>query len=279
MVTGFKRDGVFHPITQYRGVSRNSRVRYANGIGSSQQLNEEAKSFAKKIKQRYEQHKAQQQDDFNRELSLRRKYESRLISAYRLAKRQQINDPKKLERFIRSQIPDLPNDKTMNKFVVNVLRDFKKSEEELARKKKGKSEAEQKALEEDFTASLKASDLIFQKLQKDQETKFAEDQKAFNEKIAKQNEKLKKEVEQAEEARKNAVKKAEDARKTAQNPNATEEEKKKTQEEAGKAEQSAKKEEKESVNFAQDVYDELRKEAEKVSKETEVEVGFPEGII
>lgn len=273
MVTGFKKDGVFHPITKGRGVSKNSRVRYANDTGSSQEINQGVKAFARKVKQRHDQFKANQKENFNRELETRRKFEGKLIEAFRQGRAQGVNNSRKMEKFIRQAIPDLPDDKQTNKFVVRVLKDFIDREKELERRKKGKSDIDKEELQEEFEKSLKDSRALFETLQAKQDTEFAKE----TAKIIKEKEKESKKFEQERDDAIKKQKEAEEkARNTAKDPNATTEEKNKAEQQAQQTEKEAEKTEEKQQDFAQEVLDELQKVETSVQSE---DVGFPSEII
>jgi len=164
MVVGFKRNNKFIPTGQKMvSKSRKSRIRYANGAGMDQILEQSIKDFATKRKNAYNAYKANQEEKFNKEIALRRKFQSRLITAFRQAQRQNIKSGRDLEKFIRAQIPDLPKEKDTGKFVVRILRDFKKQEEQLEKSKRGKSPEEKTALEKSFNDSLIESEQVFKK--------------------------------------------------------------------------------------------------------------------
>lgn len=301
MVTGFKdSSGKFHPINQQKGVSRKSRVRYSNGAGSAQEIDAEVRNFGTKIRDRYNKFKAEQQEEFKRETAIRRKYGGKLITAYRLAQKQQVKDGRDLEKFIRRQIPDLPKDKSTNRFVVNLLREFKKSVKNLEKKKKGKSEDEIKALQSDFEDSLVETQALFDNQQKDQEAQFERDEVKRKSDLKKKIEKQNKEAKEAREAEDERVKKEreaeqakEDAKKAEQEAKqASEDEKKRAEadakqaeenakraeQEAKQAEQEAQKEEKQAENFSTKVFDELKMEEDKLSQ-PDFDFGFPEEIV
>ena len=262
MVSGFKdSSGKFHPISQQKGVSRKSRsrVRYSNGAGSAQEIDAEVRNFGTKIRDRYNKYKLEQEEDFKRATAIRRKYGGKLITAYRLAQKQQIKDGRDLEKFIRRQIPDLPKDKSTNRFVVDLLRDFKKSLKQLEKKKRGKSEDEVKALQKDFEESLVETETLFHNQQLDQEKEFKKEEDKrdgeFKQKIKKQNE----EAKQAREAEDEKIKKEKEAEKA-------EQEKKKAEADAKQAEESAKKAEQEAKQASDE---EEKKKAEAQAKQAE----------
>lgn len=278
MVSGFKDEkGRFHPIQKYKRSSRRPRVRYSNDSASTEKLNQEVKNFSTKIRDRYNQYKANQLEEFNREIALRRKFQGRLITAYRQARAQQIKDPRKMEKFIRQQIPDLPHDKSINKFVVSVIKDFQQSEKELEKQKKGKSEDEKKALQDDFDNSLKESEAIFKNIQGDQDEKFAKETKKQEEAFKKKIEKLEKQAKEQEEKARQAEKDAEEARRTAQS-DASQEEKKEATMDAQESREEAKEEAQQTQDFAQDVFEELKKEEQKINS-ADFNFGFPQEII
>ena len=177
MAVGFKRDGKFIPTGQKMlSKTRKSRTRYANGAGMDQILEQSIRDFASKRKQAYNNYKANQDAKFEKEIALRRKFQSRLIRAFRLANAQNIKSGRDLEKFIRAQIPELPKEKDTAKFVVNVLKDFKKQEEQLEKSKKGKGKEEQQALQKVFDDSLKDSETEFIKQQTEQDRLFRNEQ-------------------------------------------------------------------------------------------------------
>ena len=235
------KDDQFHPITQYRGVSKNNRVRYSNNIGSQQILQEGIKSFARKTKEKYDQYRAEQDAKYEKDLEMRRKFEGKLITAYMLARKQQISNPRDLEKFIRQQIPDLPKGKETNEFVIRTLRDFKNRIENLEKSQKGKPKEEQKALEDEFKDSIRESQASFKKIQAEQDKKFVDDQKKYREEINKKLEKLEKEAQEKEDAVKQMKKDFEELQKK-KKEGASKEEQQNAQH---KADESAKKAEKE----------------------------------
>jgi len=240
MAVGFKRDGKFIPTGQKMvSKSRRSRVRYANGAGMDQILEQSIRDFASKRKDAYNNYRANQEAKFDKEVALRRKFQSRLIKAWRLANAQNIKSGRNLEKFIRAQIPELPKEKGIDKFVVNVLRDFKKQEEQLAKSKKGKGKEEQQALQKVFDDSLKDSETEFIKQQTEQDRLFRNEQN----KIDGENEaKRKKARQEAEDAQKAEQKKTEDeinAKRKEKEAEVAEEIAKKDKEEADKKQKEA----------------------------------------
>ncbi len=279
MAVGFKRNNKFIPTGQKMlSPTRKSRTRYANGAGMDQILEQAIRDFASKRKQAYNNYKANQDAKFERELTLRRKFQGKLITAYRQANAQKIRSGRELEKFIRAEIPDLPKDKETAKFVVNVLRDFNKQEEQLEKAKKGKGKEEQLALQKTFDESLTKSELSFKTAQSKRDTEFANQQAKMNKEKEKEIDKLRKEAREADEARKEAEKKAKESAKTQKDPNATQEEKTEAKQEAKQAEQTAQKEEKDETTFADDVAEELKKDTQEVKTE-DFSFGFPEEIL
>ncbi len=270
MVKGFKDDsGKFHPIGQ-RGVSKNSRksrVRYSNG--ASLLLDQSIRDFARNRKEAYKTYKANQEEKFNRELEMRRRFQGKLIVAFRQARAQNVKQGRDLEKFIRQQIPDLPKEKGIEKFVQNVLRDFVKQEARLEKEKKGKSEVDKKALQDAFDDSLTRSKATFEKIQSEQDIEFAKEQKKQADKNQKNIQKLEKEAKQADDARKQLEKDVKEAQE------------KQTKEATEKAEQSAKKvdkEEKDEATFANEVAQELKEDKQELKTE-DFSFGFPEEIV
>ena len=241
MAVGFKRNNKFIPTGQKMvSKSRKSRTRYANGAGMDQILEQSIRDFASKRKQAYNNYKANQDAKFEKEIALRRKFQSRLIRAYRLAIAQNIKSGRDLEKFIRAQIPELPKENDTKNFVVTILKDFKKQEEQLAKAKKGKGKDEQKALQKVFDDALEKSETEFITQQTEQDRLFrAEQNRIDGEEKAKQ----KKAREQAEDARKAEQKKTEDeinAKRKEKEAEVAEEIAKKDKEEADKIEKETK---------------------------------------
>ena len=278
MVQGFKKEGVFHPITKYKGVSRHSRVRYSNDSGSTLELNQKVKDFARKIQQRRDEHKREREQEFEQFQSFRRRFEGKLVDSYQRALKQQITDPRKLEQFIRREIPDLPNDKKTNEFVVETLRDFKQKLNALESSKKGKPEEVQKALQDQFDLSVKHSTAIYKSIQLEEDKKAKKYQEEEVEKYRREVEKLEKEFKQKEEAEKAKQKAKDEAKKTEQDPNASQEQKQKAKQNAEEAEKKADKESKDAEDFADKVADELKKDTEEVS-DKDFNFGFPQEIV
>lgn len=280
MAKGFKdQDGKFHPIGQ-SGVSRKSRtrnVRYSNGVGSAQILEKENRDFANKIKERYNQFKANQLDSFNEEVAMRRKFRGRLITAYRQAVRQNIKSGKDLEKFIRQQVPDLPQERGINKFVTKVLKEFKKQEESLEKSKRGKSEEEKTKLETQFELSLKESETQFRIVQAQQDKKFREEAEKRDKDSQKKIDKLEKEAKEAEDANKQAQKDADEARKK-EKEGASQEQQKKADEKAEESAKQAEKEQKDETTFADEVAEELKQDKQEAKTE-DFSFGFPSEIV
>ena len=270
------KDDKFHPITQYGGVSKNNRVRYSNNIGSQQLLQESVKLFARKTKEKYNEYKAKQDAKFEKDLEMRRKFEGRLISAYMLARKQQISSPRDLEKFIRQQIPDLPKGKETDEFVVRTLRDFKNRIENLEKSQKGKPKEEQKALEDEFKDSIRESQASFKKIQAEQDKKFVDDQKKYREEINKKLEKLEKEAQEKEDAVKQMKKDFEELQKK-KKEGASKEEQQNAQHKADESAKKAEKESKDETTFASDVAEELKKDEAKI--EFDFSESFPSGIV
>lgn len=279
MAIGYKdANKKFHPIQKYKRVSRQSRVRYANDSGSTLEINQKVKDFARKIQQRREEHKKHREEGFEEFQAFRRRFEGRLVDSYQRATKQQITDARKLEQFIRREIPDLPKDKKTNEFVIKTLREFKQKLNALEESKKDQPNEVKKALQEQFDLSVKHSTEIYKSIQTEEDKKAKKFQDDEVEKYRKEVEKLEKQNKEKAEALKKAEEKAKEARKTAQDTSASDEEKRKAKQEAEQAEKKAEQETKQADDFAQDVFDELRKEQEKIS-DKEFDFGFPEEII
>lgn len=278
MVRGYKdAEGNFHPFTKYRGGKRKSQsYRYANDSGLSSMLEKSIKDFATNRKNQYMKFKEAQDQKFQEEIDMRRRFSGRLITAFRLAQKQNITKPKELEKFIRAQIPDLPKGKDTNKFVEKVLKEFVKQERQFEKKIEGKSEAEQKLLREAFDQSIKDSEERFEAIQKDLDKKFDKQREKNAEEFKKKQEKLKKEEKDRIKAEKDA-KKAEQELKEKEQSGASESEVKQAEQKVEQTEKIAEKEAKEEQDFAMDVLEELEKEKQQMNKE--FEVGFPSGIV
>jgi len=281
LVRGFKdRDGKFHPIGQSGGVRKSrqtSKVRYSNGSGSAQILEKQNRDFANKIKDRYNQFKANQLENFNDEIAMRRKFRGRLIIAYRQAIRQKIKSGRDLEKFIRGKIPDLPQEKGINKFVTKVLREFKKQEESLEKDKRGKSKEEKEALDTLFEDSLKESEAQFRIVQTDQDTKFRDEVDKRDAKHKKEIEKLEQKAKDAEDSLRQRDKDKADADKK-EKEGASQEEQKKADDKAQESEKQAEQEQKEETTFADEVADELKKDQQEAKTE-DFSFGFPSEIV
>lgn len=279
MVKGFKdKDNVFHPIGQYRGgKKRATSHRYANDIGLSTLVERSISDFAIKRKNQFKEFKRNQQIEFEKEIEMRRRFSGKLIIAFRLARDQGITNPRQLEKFIRSQIPELPTGRKTNKFVEKVLREFVKQEKEFTKKISGKSEAEQRLLKQAFDNSIKESETRFANIQKDIDKKFKEqgerEQKEFDEKLKR----IKKEEKEKLDAEKNA-KKAEDELKKKVQINAPEFEIEEAEKKVEKTEKVAEKETKDETTFASEVITELEKEKKEMS-ESDFDFGFPTEIV
>ncbi len=270
MAVGFKRDGKFIPTGQKMvSKTRKSRIRYANGAGMEQILEQSIKDFATKRKNAYNDYKANQEAKFEKEIALRRKFQSKLIKAYRFAKAQNVQSGRDLEKFIRAQIPDLPKEKNTAKFVVRVLRDFNEQEKRLEKAKKGKSEEEQTALQKAFEDSLRDSAIAFQEQQNDQDKKFNAEQKKIDDKNEKNRQKLEKENKEKADAIKKQKEAQEEARKK---------QTKEAEEKVEQAEKEVKKESQDVTTFAEDVTEELKKDKEEIKTE-DFSFGFPEEIV
>jgi len=278
LVKGFKRDGKFHPITQGRvGKTRYARVRYSNGAGSAETIEQEIKDFARRTKDRYNKYKANQDEKFHQDIEMRRKFQSRLIKSFRQARDQNIREGKDLEKFIRQQIPDLPRDKGIEKFVKGVLHDFVKQEAQLQRNKQGKGEEEKKRLQETFEKSLTEAEIRFRDVQVDQDKKFRQESEKREKDNKAEIDKLKKKVKDKEDAEKQARKDADEARKKEQQ-GASQEEQKKADEKAKASEHKAEQEQKEETTFADEVKEEFKEEKQEVKTE-DFSFGFPEEIV
>ena len=289
MVRGFKdSEGVFHPIGSYHGGKRKSQShRYANDVGLSLLLEKSVKNFATKRKEQYKNFKAKQQAEFQEEISMRRRFSGKLITAFRLARAQGITNPRQLEKFIRAQVPDLPSGKKTNKFVEKVLREFVKQEKEFNKKIQGKSEAEKQLLQDAFDNSIKESETRFATIQKEIDEKFEAEQKKqkkeFDEKIEKlkKEEKEKSEAEQrAKQAEEELAKKEKELQKEKdKNEKAKlEAEVKKAENKVEQTEKVAEKEKKDEVTFANEVMAELDKDS-KQSSPQDFSFGFPTDIV
>jgi len=274
LVKGFKdRDGKFHPIKQGRvGKTRYAKVRYSNNAGSTQILEKQNRDFANKIKERYNQFKANQDDKFQKDIELRRKFQNKLITAFRQARAQNVREGRDLEKFVRQQIPDLPRDKGIEKFVKGVLRDFVKQEARLEKVKAGKSEEEKTKLQDAFEQSLKDSELKFRDAQVDQNKKFREESEKREKKQNAELDKLKKKVKDKEDAERQAEKDAENAR------NASIENKPQAEAKAEASEMKAEQEAKEETTFTDQVTEEFQKDMQEAKTE-DFSFGFPEEIV
>ena len=240
MAVGFKRDGKFIPTGQKMvSKSRKSRVRYANGAGMDQILEQSIRDFASKRKDAYNNYKANQEAKFDKEIALRRRFQSRLIKAWRLANAQNIKSGRDLEKFIRAQIPDLPKEKDTAKFVVNVLKDFKKQEEQLSKSKKGKTKEEQQALQKVFDDSLKDSETEFKKVQVEQDRVFRNEQNKIDGENEAKRKKARQEADNAEKAEQKAREDEEDAKRKQKETEEAVEQARKDKEEADKKEKEA----------------------------------------
>ncbi len=259
LVKGFKdRDGKFHPINQGRvGKTRYAKVRYSNGAGSAQILEKQNRDFANKIKERYNQFKANQEEKFQKDIELRRKFQNKLIVAFRQARAQNVKEGRDLEKFVRQQIPDLPRDKGIEKFVKGVLRDFVKQEARLEKVKSGKSEEEKQKLQDAFEQSIRESEVRFKDAQVDQNKKFREDTEKREKKQNAEIEKLEKKVKDKEDAERKAEKDADEARKKEQQ-GASQAEQASAEAKAETSEKKAEQEAKEETTFADQVAEELQ---------------------
>ncbi|MCP6727129.1 MAG: hypothetical protein KJI69_03835 [Patescibacteria group bacterium] len=277
MVKGFKdRDGKFHPISQSKGV-RKSRVRYANDSGLSEILSQGAKDFARLNRDRYNDWKSTQNQKFQEDLDLRRKFRVALIRSFRLARAQEITRPKELEKFIRQNIPDLPQGKKTNRFVEKVLGEFIREEKRFKEKIKGKSEAEQKQLNDAFEMALTESEAVFKKIEAERDDKFAQQEKQDHKKWLNKIEKLQNEAKQHKEAEKQHQKDIDELNKR-MNQGAPKEDVKESKAKAEQSEKKADTEQKQETTFAQDVFDEMAKDQEK-SENKDFKFGFPSEIV
>ena len=279
MVKGFKdRNGKFHPINQGRvGKTRYAKVRYSNGAGSAQILEKENRDFANKIKQRYNQFKANQDEKFQKDIDLRRKFQNKLITAFRQARAQNVREGRDLEKFVRQQIPDLPRDKGIEKFVKGVLRDFVRQEARLEKVKVGKSEEEKQKLQDSFEQSLKQSEVKFREAQVDQNKKFRDESEKREKKQNAEIEKLEKKVKDKEDAERQAEKDADEVRKKVKQ-GASQPEQASAEAKADASEKKAEQQAKEETTFADQVAEELQKDKQEAKTE-DFSFGFPEEVI
>lgn len=278
MARGFKdTEGKFHPITQYAGgKKKNQSHRYANDSGLSSMLERSVKDFATKRKNQFKEFKETQNQKFQEEIDMRRRFSGKLIIAFRLAQKQGIKNPKQLEKFIRAQIPDLPEGRDTNRFVEKVLREFVKQERDFSKKIKGKSEAEQKLLKQAFDQSIIDSENRFAEIQKDLDKKFEEQAKKDAKEFEEKQKKLKKEENDRIQAEKKERQAKEELEKKKQS-GASESEIKQAEQKVEQTEKIADVEAKEEKDFAMDVLEELEKEKNQMNNE--FEVGFPSEII
>jgi len=280
LVKGFKdRDGKFHPIGQ-SGVRRNrqiTKIRYSNDAGLSQILGQSVKDFAKLNRDRYSVWKTEQEEKFQEDLVLRRKFRVPLIRAFRLARAQEIRKPKELEKFIRQNIPDLPKGRKTNKFVEKVLKEFIKEETRFKSRISGKSEEEKKKLETAFEEALTESEAVFNKIQGQRDQAFAKQEKQDTEKFQKKIDKLNDEAKKHHESE-DQLKKDNDALKKRFEQDASKDVINDAKEKAQESAQEEKKEQKDETNFASDVFDELAKDQQK-SESMDFEFGFPSEIV
>ncbi len=268
MAIGFKRDGKFIPTGQKMvSKSRRSRVRYANGAGMDQILEQSIRDFASKRKEAYNNYRANQEAKFDKEIALRRKFQSRLIRAWRLANAQNIKSGRNLEKFIRAQIPELPKEKGIDKFVVNVLKDFKKQEEQLAKAKKGKGKEEQQALQKTFDKSLEDSETEFIKQQTEQDRLFRNEQNKIDGENEAKRKQARKEAEDAQTAEQKKTEDEINAKRKQKEAEVAEEIAKKDKEEADKKE----KETQEAEAKAQQEQAEAQKQEEESAKREQME--------
>jgi len=280
LVKGFKdKDGKFHPIGQsgVRKIRQISKIRYSNDTGLTQILGQSVKDFAKLNRDRYNIWKVDQEDKFQEELVLRRKFRVPLIRAFRLARAQEIRKPKELEKFIRQTIPDLPSGKKTNRFVEKVLKEFIKEETRFKSRISGKSEEEKKKLEIAFEEALTESEKVFNNIQSQRDEAFAKQEKQDTQKFQKRIEKLDTESKKHKDAEEQLRKDNEALKKRIQQDTSKadiNEAKEKVQESA----QEEKKEQKDETNFASDVFDELAKDQQK-SESMDFEFGFPSEIV
>lgn len=280
MVKGFKdRDGKFHPIGQ-SGVRKNrqtSKVRYANDTGLTQILGQSVKDFAILNRDRYNTWKTDQEEKFQEDLVLRRKFRVPLIRAFRLARAQEIKKPKELEKFIRQTIPDLPSGKKTNRFVEKVLKEFIKEEARFKSRISGKSEEEKKKLEIAFEEALTESEKVFNNIQSQRDEAFKKQEKQDTEKFQKRMDKLDAEAKKHKEAEEQ-LRKDNEALKKRMEQDASKADINEAKEKAQESAQEEKKEQKDETNFASDVFDELAKDQQK-SESMDFEFGFPSEIV
>jgi len=280
LVKGFKdKDGKFHPIGQ-SGVRKNrqiSKIRYSNDTGLTQILGQSVKDFAKLNRDRYNIWKVDQEDKFQEELVLRRKFRVPLIRAFRLARAQEIRKPKELEKFIRQTIPDLPSGKKTNRFVEKVLKEFIKEETRFKSRISGKSEEEKKKLEIAFEEALTESEKVFNNIQSQRDEAFAKQEKQDTQKFQKRIEKLDTESKKHKDAEEQ-LKKDNEALKKRLQQDASKADINEAKEKAQDSAQEEKKEQKDETNFASDVFDELAKDQQK-SESMDFEFGFPSEIV
>jgi hypothetical protein len=280
LVRGFKdKDGKFHPIGQ-SGVRKSrqvAKVRYANDAGLSQVLGQSVKDFAKLNRDRYNIWKKDQGDKFDEELRLRRKFRVPLIRAFRLARDQEITKPKELEKFIRQNIPDLPKGKKTNRFVEKVLKEFVKEEKRFKSRIAGKSEEEQKKLETSFERALTESEAVFNKIEKERDQKFEQQEKQdtlkWQNRINKINVEANKHKESEEQLRKDN-----EALRKRMEQEASKADVNDAKEKVNESAKEEKQEQRNETNFASDVFDELAKDQEK-SESMDFEFGFPSEIV
>lgn len=280
MVKGFKdKDGKFHPIGQsgVRKIRQISKVRYSNDTGLSQILGQSVKDFAKLNRDRYNTWKSEQDDKFQEELVLRRKFRVPLIRAFRLARAQEIRKPKELEKFIRQTIPDLPSGKKTNRFVEKVLKEFIKEEARFKSRISGKSEEEKKKLEIAFEEALTESEKVFNNVQSQRDEAFAKQEKQDTQKFQKRIEKLDAEAKKHNEAEEQ-LRKDNEALKKRFEQDASKADINQAKEKAQESAQEEKKEQKDETNFASDVFDELARDQQK-SESMDFEFGFPSEIV
>ena len=280
MVKGFKdKDGKFHPIGQsgVRKIRHISKVRYSNDAGLSQVLGQSVKDFATLNRNRYNTWKTEQQQKFEEDLVLRRKFRVPLIRAFRLARAQEIKKPKELEKFIRQSIPDLPSGKKTNRFVEKVLKEFIKEEARFKSRISGKTEEEKKELEKAFEMALTESEAVFNKIESERDEKFEKQEKQDTEKWQKRIDKLDAEAKKHKDAEEQ-LKKDNEALKKRFEQDASKADINEAKEKAQESAQEEKKEQKDETNFASDVFDELAKDQQK-SESMDFEFGFPSEIV
>jgi len=276
MVKGFKdRDGKFHPVQNYH--RKSSRVRFANDSGLSEILSKGVKDFATLNRDRYNSWKEVQNEKFQEDLQLRRKFRVPLIKAYKLARDQEITRPKELEKFIRQNIPDLPQGKKTNRFVEKVLGEFIREERRFKQKISGKSEAEQKKLTDAFEMALTESQAVFNKIESQRDEKFAQQEKNDHAKWLKKIERLENDAKKHNDAEKQHNKDMDELKKR-MDKGAPKEDVNQAKEKAEQSEKKAETEQKQETTFAQDVFDEMAKDQEK-SENKEFEFGFPSEIV